>query len=75
MTADHPRITTNPSVKVGKPVIRDTRIPVELILRLLGQGHTVVELAAGYKVEPEDILACQSYAADVVAERNRVAAE
>ena len=75
MTTDHPRITTNPSVKVGKPVIRGTRIPVELILRLLGQGHTVAELAAGYKVEPEDIFACQSYAADVIAERKPVAAE
>ena len=47
----------------------------ELILRLLGQGHTVAELAAGYKVDREDILACQSYAADVLAERNPVAAE
>ena len=75
MTTQHPRITTNPGVKVGKPVIRGTRITVELILRLLGQGHSVDELAAGYKVDREDILACQSYAADVVAERNPVAAE
>ena len=75
MTSDHPRITTNPAVKVGKPVIRGTRITVELILRLLGQGHSVEELAAGYKVDREDILACQSYAADIIAERNPVAAE
>ncbi len=32
------RIEINPRVMVGKPVIRGTRIPVELIVRLLGQG-------------------------------------
>ncbi len=72
---DHPRISQDPDVLVGKPVIRGTRISVELILRLLGKGHTNEELTKSYRIEREDILACQEYAADVVAEQKSVAAE
>lgn len=70
-----PRISQDPKVMVGKPVIRGTRITVELILRLLGNGHSIEELASSYRIEPDDILACQSYAADYLAEHGKVAVE
>lgn len=75
MDMQHPRIDKNPKVLVGKPVIKGTRISVEVILRMLGQGHDAEELAVAYKIEREDILACQSYAADLLATNNQQAAE
>ena len=57
------RIEVNPKVMVGKPVIKSTRIPVELILRLLAQGITVEELLEDYPhLAKEDIQAALLYA-------------
>jgi len=42
------RIEINPAVMLGKPVIRGTRIPVELILRTLGEGATEADLLNAY---------------------------
>ena len=61
-------IEINPKVMLGKPVIRGTRIPVELILRKLGEGATERELLDAYpNLKPEDIRAAMSYAADALA--------
>jgi len=63
------RIEVNPKVMVGKPVIKGTRIPVELILRLLAQGITVEELLEDYPhLAKEDIQAALLYAAGVLAD-------
>jgi len=63
------RIEVNPKVMVGKPVIKGTRIPVELILRLLAQGITVEELLEDYPhLTREDIQAALLYAAGVLAD-------
>ena len=43
----HDRIETNPKIMFGKPVIKGTRITVELILRKLGGGMTVSEIRHG----------------------------
>lgn len=52
----------------GKPIIRDMRISVELILSLLAQGVTQEELLEDYpRLEPDDIRACVAYAHAVVA--------
>ena len=57
------RITKTPQVMVGKPVIRGTRITVDLILTLLSQGMTFEEILEQYPhVKREDILACLCYA-------------
>jgi uncharacterized protein (DUF433 family) len=57
------RIEVNPKVMVGKPVIRGTRIPVELLLRKLGKGATVEELLDAYpRLSREDIQAALAYA-------------
>lgn len=62
------RIEVNPHVMQGKPVIRGTRVPVELILRKLGQGATEAELLDAYpRLTREDIHAALAYAADTVA--------
>ena len=62
------RITARPDVFGGKPIIRDMRISVELILSLLAQGVAEDELLEDYpRLEPEDIRACVAYAHAVVA--------
>jgi uncharacterized protein (DUF433 family) len=62
------RIEVNPKVMLGKPVIRGTRIPVELVLRKLGEGASEAELLAAYpRLKRADIRAAQSYAADALA--------
>ncbi len=61
------RIEVNPKVMMGKPVIRGTRISVELVLRKLGEGATNQELLDGYpRLTPDDIQAAIRYAADAV---------
>jgi uncharacterized protein (DUF433 family) len=59
------RIEVNPNVMMGKPVIRGTRIPVELVLRKLGEGATEADLLDAYpRLTPDDIRAALAYAAD-----------
>ena len=57
------RITTNPQVMGGKPVIQGTRLTVEYILGLLAQGATHAEILEEYDgLEQEDLLACFLFA-------------
>lgn len=57
------RIETHPEIMLGKPVIRGTRIPVELVLRKLSEGATVQELIDAYpSLTPDDIKAALEYA-------------
>jgi len=61
-------IDRNPAVIGGKPKIKGTRIGVELILERLGDGWTVEQLLVAYPhVTAEQIQACQSYAAEMLA--------
>lgn len=58
------RIEINPDVMLGKPVIKGTRIPVEIILRKLSQNIPTDEILADYpKLKAEDIQAAIAYAA------------
>ena len=62
------RIEINPKVMLGKPVIRGTRIPVELILRNLSEGAAEADLLDAYpRLSRRDIQAAIGYAADTVA--------
>lgn len=62
------RIEIDPAVMLGKPVIRGTRIPVELVLRKLGEGATVEDILDAYpRLTVADIQAVLAYAADTVA--------
>lgn len=57
------RITTNPEIFGGKPIIRGRRLAVEHILGMLAAGDTPETILRGYAwLEPEDIRACLLYA-------------
>jgi uncharacterized protein (DUF433 family) len=57
------RITFDPEIFNGKPIIRGKRIAVEHILGMLAEGSTIEELLEGYPfLEKEDIFACMRYA-------------
>lgn len=57
------RVTTNPKVMVGKPIIRGTRLTVEYILNLLAHGATVAEILEEYEGLVEaDIRGCLLFA-------------
>ena len=59
------RIEINPEVMLGKPVIRGTRLPVELLLRKLSEGATEADLLDAYpSLTRADIQAALAYAAD-----------
>lgn len=67
------RIEINSTIMLGKPVIRGTRIPVELILRKLGEGATVKDLLDAHpNLKEEDIRAAMIYAADALAHEETV---
>jgi uncharacterized protein (DUF433 family) len=58
------RITMDPDICHGKPIIRGLRYPVENMLELLASGMTIEELLEDYPdLEREDFLACLAYAA------------
>ena len=62
------RITVDPAVLTGKPVIRGMRISVEQIVTAIAAGVSQEEMLADYPgLEPEDIRAALQYAADLVA--------
>jgi len=62
------RITANPQIFGGKPIVRGMRISVELILSLLAQGETYEAILADYPdLEPDDVRACLAYAHAVIA--------
>ncbi len=61
------RITQKPEIMLGKPVIKGTRLTVEYIISLLAQNTSIEEILAEYKgLEKEDILACLTYAENVL---------
>jgi uncharacterized protein (DUF433 family) len=70
------RIDVNPKIMMGKPVIRGTRIPVELILRKLSEGANEADLLDAYpRLAREDIQAAIGYAADTLAGEETVIVE
>jgi uncharacterized protein (DUF433 family) len=64
----HDRIEINPKIMLGKPVIRGTRIPVELIVRKLSEGADEKALLESYpRLAAVDVHAALRYAADSLA--------
>jgi Uncharacterized conserved protein len=71
---DH--IEVNPKVMLGKPVIRGTRITVEIILRKISEGATEADLLDAYPgLTQEDIRAAIGYAADTLAHEETILLE
>jgi len=63
------RLTVDPEILSGKPVIRGTRISVELILELLAAGMPQTAILKNYSgLEPDDLLACLAYASQLARE-------
>jgi uncharacterized protein (DUF433 family) len=61
----HERIEINPDIMDGKPVVRGTRVPVELVLRKLGAGMVPEAILMDHpRLTHEDIHAAQAFAAD-----------
>ncbi len=63
-----PRITVDEQVRFGRPVIKGTRVPVDLLIAQLAGGMSVDEVAREYGVEREDVLAALAYAARALGE-------
>lgn len=60
-------IESNPNILFGKPVIINTRIPVDLILEKLAAGDTMDDLLKAYpKISKEDVTACLLFAAETI---------
>jgi uncharacterized protein (DUF433 family) len=61
-------ITRNPGIMLGKPIIKGTRITVELIMRKLAGGYTLDDLIASYPhINKDQVFAALEYAADLIA--------
>lgn len=61
------RITTNPEIFGGKPIVRGRRLAVEHVLGMLAAGDTVDTIVAGYPwLEGDDVRACLLYARRIV---------
>jgi len=58
------RIMLDPKIMVGKPIIKGTRIPVEMIVRMVAQGISTSDILENYpRLAPNDIQAALHYAA------------
>ena len=67
------RIEMNPDIMDGKPVVRGTRVPVELALRKLGAGMSPEAILVDHpRLTLEDIHAAQAFAADYLADEDIV---
>jgi len=67
------RIELNPDIMDGKPVIRGTRVPVELVLRKLGAGMSPEAILSDHpRLTLDDIHAAQAFAADYLADEEIV---
>jgi uncharacterized protein (DUF433 family) len=60
-------ISIDPEIRHGKPVIKGTRVPVDIILGSLAGGMGLKEIAKEYGIGREDVLAAIEYAAKIVA--------
>ena len=67
MTEIAPRIVIDEKVRSGKPVIKGTRVPVDLILGKLAGGMTYEEVMIEYEIKKEDILAALDFASKYMA--------
>lgn len=60
-------ITSDPNIMFGKPIIKGTRIPVDLILEKMGNGETIDYLLTAYpRVSRDALLACLLFAAEII---------
>ncbi|MGO9485142.1 MAG: DUF433 domain-containing protein [Rhodomicrobium sp.] len=64
---NHARITLDPAVLAGKPVIKGTRLAVDFIIGLLADGWSEADILQNYPgIVHDDITACLAYARDII---------
>lgn len=61
------RIVIDPNIRHGKPIIKGTRVTVDLVLGALASGMTYEQVRKEYGIRKEDILAVIEYAASIIA--------
>lgn len=61
------RIVIDPEIRHGKPVIKGTRVPLDIILDSLAGGMSIEKVAKEYGITKKDVLAAIEYAAKIVA--------
>ncbi len=67
------RVIIDPEIRHGKPVIKGTRVPVEVILGCLASGMDITEILKEYEITKEDVQAAIEYAMKIVANEEIVA--
>jgi uncharacterized protein (DUF433 family) len=68
------RITSDPSVLVGKPIVKGTRISVDLILGWMANGWSVEDILESYPhITREDVQAALAFAAEMLREEEYIA--
>lgn len=65
-----PGIVIDPKIRFGKPVIKRTRVPVDLIVGKIAGGMTTEEIMHEYGLRKADVMAALRYAAQVLKEEN-----
>jgi uncharacterized protein (DUF433 family) len=63
-----PGITADAATRFGKPVIKGTRVPIDLLVGKVGGGMSIEAVAEEYDVTPEDVLTALRYAAQRLTE-------
>jgi uncharacterized protein (DUF433 family) len=72
---DHPRISRDPAIMVGKPCIKGTRVPVYIVVDCIASGYTLEQVLAGYPhLTAEDVTAALHYAAAYLSSEGTLAA-
>lgn len=67
------RIEINPDIMSGKPVIKGTRVPVEVIVGGFAGGMTIEEVCREYRIIEEDVRAALAYATETLSEEHLIA--
>jgi uncharacterized protein (DUF433 family) len=67
------RLDINSEIMGGKPVIKGTRVPVEVIIGGLAGGMTEEEVCKEYRIKPADVKAALAYAAEILSEEHLIA--
>jgi uncharacterized protein (DUF433 family) len=74
MKADRKKkVVIDPEIMGGKPVIKGTRVPVEVIIGGLAGGMTIEEVCNEYRIKEEDVRAALTYAAETLSEEHLIA--
>jgi len=60
------QIEINPNTKGGKPVVKGTRVPVEVVVGAMAGGASLEEVTEAYAVTVEQVQACLAFAAEIL---------